>query len=93
MRRIGNFFIILGIFLIGLFLLSDIANTPNFNLLVFGGFSFLAGVVSKWTSPKEEPKENTRFRLIKNLQDRPKLTREEKKAARKKRKNERKKPD
>lgn len=91
MRRTGNFLIFLGIFLIGLFLLSDIASTPNFRLLVFGGISFLAGVISKWTSPKEERPQNTRFRLIRNMRDRPKLTREEKKAAREKRKSERKK--
>jgi hypothetical protein len=91
MNRIGNFLLFLGVFLIGLFLLSDIANTPNFSLLVYGGISFLAGIISKWTGPKADRPPNTRFRLIRSVRDRPKLTREEKKAAKEKRKSEKKK--
>ena len=84
MRKTGTFFLLLGTFLIMLFLLSDIANSPSFSLLVFGGIFFIGGVLFKIKSPaKSAPSPSTRFQYIKSMKNRPKMSRKEKREAKK----------
>jgi hypothetical protein len=71
MYKIGTFFIFLGIFLIVLYLFSDLANAPALGLLVAGGILSLIGIWM-WTSdrPKKE-KRSERFRILKQAKDKP----------------------
>ena len=84
MNRIGSFFLFIGFLLIGLYLLSDIAGSAVFGLLIAGGITLSIGILAKWRSPKEEHEGSSRFRLIRDIRNRPRLTRQEKKEERKK---------
>ena len=67
-----------------LFLLSDIANSPSFGLLVFGGIFFVGGVLFKIKSPaKTAPAPSNRFQYIREFKSRPKMSVKEKREARK----------
>ena len=71
MNKVGTFFLLLGAFLIALFLLSDVAESPSFGLLLFGGLIFIGGILLKIKAPKREIEANTRFQAIKKYRDRP----------------------
>ncbi|MEA4906338.1 MAG: hypothetical protein GYA17_15475 [Chloroflexi bacterium] len=64
-RRIGTFFILLGVGLIGLFIFSDVADTPTCNLLLYGIGAILVGTFLLWTNPPPPPDPTNRFRLLK----------------------------
>jgi hypothetical protein len=70
-RRIGNFFIILGGLLIFLFVFSDLAKTPKYNLLVMGALGVLFGLVLTWSNPPPPPQPSERFRLLKGMGKKP----------------------
>ncbi len=63
-NRIGTFFIVIGLGLIGMFILSDIAKTPSCNLLLFGGISLAVGILLSRQNPGPPPKETGRFRVL-----------------------------
>ncbi len=79
-RRIGVFFLVIGIFLMVLFLFSGVASAPVCGLLGWGGGLTILGSVLLWMSPKPEPQDTGRFRVIKN---RNKRIKQEEKQARK----------
>jgi hypothetical protein len=70
-NRVGTFFILLGIALIALFILSDIAQSPICGLLFFGTIFLGLGIVL-WTRNPAPPSEPSgRFRLMKKMGKRP----------------------
>ncbi len=62
----GVFFIAIGIFLIMLFVFSDIVHAPLCGMLAWGGGLAAAGSLLIWLNPKPEPPESGRFRMLKN---------------------------
>jgi hypothetical protein len=65
-HRIGTFFILLGIFLIALFLLSDMADAPTCNFFVYGSGLFIIGVIMWFRNPLPAGPPAGRFRLLKS---------------------------
>ena len=63
-NRVGTFFILLGLGLIGLFVLSDIAKTPTCNLLIFGGISLAFGIFLWFRDPAKPGPPPERFRIL-----------------------------
>lgn len=70
-NRVGTFFILLGLALIGLFILSDIAKTPTCNYLVFGGLSLALGIFLWFRDPVKPGPPPERFRLLKGFGKKP----------------------
>jgi hypothetical protein len=64
-NRLGTFFAIVGIALIGIYVLSDMAKTPMCNLLVFGAISLGLGILFWMRQPGPPPQETGRFRILK----------------------------
>jgi hypothetical protein len=64
-NRIGTFFILLGLGLLGLFILSDIADAPSCNFLVFGAILLGIGIFLWLKDPAPPPQPSGRFRLFK----------------------------
>jgi len=71
MRKIGTFFIFVGVILIILFVLSDVANAREFHYLLYGMIAFLIGIFMVGTNPKP-PVESTRFRVLKRKSEKEK---------------------
>lgn len=63
-NRIGTFFILIGLGLIGLFILSDIAESPSCNYLVFGAVLLGLGIFLWFRDPPHPPEPTGRFRLL-----------------------------
>ncbi len=64
--RVGTFFIWIGLGLIGLFVLSDIAREPVCNLLAFGAIFLVLGI-GLWLRGPSRPKQETgRFRVLRS---------------------------
>jgi hypothetical protein len=70
-NRIGTFFILIGLALIGLFILSDIAEAPTCNLLVFGAISLILGIVLWIRDPVKSGAPSNRFRILKGFGKKP----------------------
>jgi hypothetical protein len=64
MRKVGAFFIFIGVALIVLFVLSDIAHAREFNYLLYGMIILLVGIFVVGINPKP-PVESNRFRVLK----------------------------
>ncbi|HEX9018896.1 MAG TPA: hypothetical protein VF806_06900 [Anaerolineaceae bacterium] len=64
-NRIGIFFILIGLGLIGLYLLSDVAHSPSCGFLVFGGILLAFGILLWLRNPKPPPQPSGRFRMLK----------------------------
>ncbi len=64
-NRVGTFFIIVGVALIGLFILSDIADMPTCNLLIFGAILLGLGIFMWFKDPAPPPQSTGRFRMLK----------------------------
>ena len=65
-NRVGNFFILIGLFLIGLFVLSDVAKAPTCGFFIAGAL-FLGVGISLWIkSPRPPSPPSGRFRVLKN---------------------------
>jgi len=64
MRKVGTFFIFIGVALIVLFVLSDIAHAREFNYLLYGMVVLLIGIFVVGINPKP-PVESNRFRVLK----------------------------
>jgi hypothetical protein len=72
MRRAGTFFILLGILLVGLYVLSDVAKSPTFWLLATGGLGIGVGIGMRLSASKTEAQADSgRFRLIKQIKNPP----------------------
>lgn len=66
-NRIGTFFILLGIGLIGLFILSDIAQAPTCNFLIVGAILLIVGLALWFRNPAPKGPPPERFRILKSL--------------------------
>jgi hypothetical protein len=66
-NRIGTFFILLGVGLIVLFVLSDLAEAPTCNLLIFGAISLGMGILLWFRDPVKRGPEAGRFRTMKKM--------------------------
>ena len=67
-NRIGTFFILLGIGSVGLFILSDMSDTPTCNYLVFGAVFLALGIVLWLRDPAPPPQETGRFRILRKTE-------------------------
>jgi hypothetical protein len=65
-HRIGTFFMLVGLLLIGLFLLSDMAETPTCGFMISGSFFFAIGVFLWFRDPAPPPQETGRFRILRS---------------------------
>jgi hypothetical protein len=65
-NRIGTFFVLMGLGLIGMFVLSDIAKAPTCNLLIFGAISLGLGVFLWMRDPTPPPQQTGRFRILRS---------------------------
>jgi hypothetical protein len=63
-NRIGTFFILIGLGLIGLFILSDIAESPTCNYLVIGAILLALGIFLWFKDPRPPSEPTGRFRLL-----------------------------
>lgn len=63
-HRIGSFLMFLGVLLIALFILSDIADAPSCNLLVLGAVALVGGVLLWFRDPPQPEQRSDRFRLL-----------------------------
>lgn len=67
--RVGSFFILFGISLMALFLLSAIANMPDFKMLLLAGGGILLGIFLQWTNPSPSRPPSSRFRLLRKKRE------------------------
>jgi hypothetical protein len=72
--RFGVFLICLGLFLVAIFIFSDMAGTPIFGYFCFGAISLLMGVVLAWRSatPSPQQQDYARFRSVRMALERSK---------------------
>lgn len=72
--RLGIFLICLGLFMVALFIFSDMAGTPVFNYFCFGAGSLLLGIALAWRSATPSPQrvDYGRFRSIRMALERSK---------------------
>jgi hypothetical protein len=71
--RFGTFLLAFGLLLIVFFVLTDVADQPNFAYFVFGALAVIGGVLLWWRVPGgASPPTSGRFRLLKNLSNRKK---------------------
>ena len=89
MRKIAFFLIILGIFLLVLYLLSDIAGSPAIGLLLVGGLLFGLGIWIRTTARPPEKPESTRFRTIREWKKQRELATEKRRSEKNKPKSQR----
>lgn len=66
-HRIGTFFIVVGVGLIVLFILSDLAKAPSCNFLITGAISLALGIVLWVRDPGESGSKPERFRTMKKI--------------------------
>jgi len=73
--RIGTFLFVVGLLLIVLFILTDLASQPNFAYFFLGALAIIGGAVLWWRAPAggPPPPESGRFRLVKNISKRAKV--------------------
>ena len=67
-NRIGTFFILMGLLLLGLFAYSDMVKAPACNLLVIGGISLVLGLFLWFRNPTPPAQPSGRFRILKILE-------------------------
>ena len=65
-NRVGTFFAVLGIGLIGLYVLSDISGSPTYNYLAIGALFLGLGIFMWLRDPAPPPKETGRFRVLRS---------------------------
>ncbi len=69
-RRIGIFLVIIGLGLIGYFVLSDLARQASFGSLVLGSIALIGGIALLVSNPGPEPHPNPRFRTLNKIMKR-----------------------
>jgi hypothetical protein len=70
-RKLGLFFIALGVFLLALFVFSDIAKQVEFGLLLAGLPLMGIGIFVLVTNPRPQPTPSPRFRILKGRKNEP----------------------
>jgi hypothetical protein len=81
--RVGTFFLLLGILLVSLFIMSDAVQSTKFNYFFLGGASLVVGLYFKRNSWKPA-KPSNRFESIRRFQQRQKEAKAKKQQAAKK---------
>jgi hypothetical protein len=71
LRKLGGFLILFGLFLLALFVFSDMANQPEFGLLLAGMGGTLLGIFILVTNPAPKADPNPRFRLVRGVKSQP----------------------
>jgi predicted membrane channel-forming protein YqfA (hemolysin III family) len=66
-HRVGTFFILLGVGLIILFILSDLAKAPSCNFLIVGAVLLILGIVMWARNPINPGQKAERFRTVKKI--------------------------
>ncbi len=66
-RRIGRFLIILGLGIIGFFVLTDLGQQANLNLLLVGAIIFILGIMILVTNPGPERPPSPHFRTLRKV--------------------------
>ena len=69
-HRIGTFLVLLGLGLIGYFVITDLALQPSFGVLIIGALILIAGISTMVTNPNPEPHPNPRFRTLNKIMKR-----------------------
>ena len=64
-HRVGTFFMLVGLVLIGLFILSDVAGAPTCNFLVIGAVLLVVGAYLWFRNPLPAAPPSERFRIFK----------------------------
>ena len=73
-QRFGTFLFFVGFILIGMFILTDFAENPQFGYF-FGAVLCIIGGIALWWRPpavKTPPTDSGRFRIIRTLEERRK---------------------
>ena len=70
-RKLGVFITTLGVFLLALFVFSDIAKQPEFGLLLSGMAILVFGIFMLVTNPSTQSTPNPRFRKVKGHKNEP----------------------
>lgn len=70
-HRIGNFFIWVGVFLIFLFVLSEIGGATTCGFLIWGVPLLALGIYLWFRDPRPAPQETGRFRILKRSEKKP----------------------
>jgi hypothetical protein len=65
-HRIGTFFIFVGLFLAGLFVLSDLAKAPVCNFMIYGAVFIMLGIFLWFRNPLPAGPPPDRFRLLRS---------------------------
>lgn len=63
-HRVGTFFILLGLLLIGMFVMADIAKVPSCNFFLFGAVSLGLGIFLWFRDPVKPGEPSGRFRIL-----------------------------
>ncbi len=74
-QRLGTFLFVIGVALVGLFILSDYGDKPEFGFFFLGVVCVLSGAVLWWRSPSRgapPAQPSGRFRMVKSLMNRSK---------------------
>lgn len=66
-HRIGTFFMLVGLLLIGLFIVSDIAQSPSCGYIIIGSVLLVLGIFLWFRDPAPPPQETGRFRILKGV--------------------------
>jgi uncharacterized membrane protein HdeD (DUF308 family) len=66
-RKIGRFLVVLGVGLIGFFVLTDLARQVNFGALLFGAILMIVGIFLIISNPNPEPHQAPRFRALNKI--------------------------
>ena len=70
-RKLGQFSIALGVFLLVMFVFSDIAKQAEFGLLLAGLAGLGFGIFMLVTNPAPQPTPSPRFRILKGRKNEP----------------------
>ena len=68
-NRLGSFFLIIGVALVGLFILSDMGDKPLFGYFFFGLVTVVLGLYLRWRSPNQPAAPAGRFTIIKRMRE------------------------
>jgi len=70
LNKIGSFLLVVGGTFLVLFVLSIVAKSVVYNLLLLGGLIFLFGLFFHWVSPRQPSTPSDRFHSFKKLKNR-----------------------
>ncbi|HZW03431.1 MAG TPA: hypothetical protein VFF68_05870 [Anaerolineaceae bacterium] len=65
--RFGTFFLLIGGGLLLLFVLSDLAGSPQLSLLAYGVLLVVAGILLRIRGPQARERHESRFRTLRRL--------------------------